>query len=110
MTYEEQRAALLADLDGKRFRGDWHGVSDAANDLRVLEAEQKIRTEERDLDRPDEFIDALRYGLSAVERAQRGEVNPDFSSGSIRVGIPWRYRRDSAVGPLDPLPYNRFGH
>jgi len=22
-------------------RGDWHGVSDAANDLRVLEAEEK---------------------------------------------------------------------
>jgi hypothetical protein len=38
MTYEEQHAALVADLKGKLERGDWHGVSDAANDLRVLEA------------------------------------------------------------------------
>ena len=39
MTYDEQHAALVADLKGKLERGDWHGVSDAANDLRVIEAE-----------------------------------------------------------------------
>lgn len=39
MTYDEQHAALVNDLKGKLEREDWHGVSDAANDLRVLEAE-----------------------------------------------------------------------
>jgi hypothetical protein len=38
MTYDEQHAALVNDLKGKLEREDWHGVSDAANDLRVLEA------------------------------------------------------------------------
>ncbi len=41
MTYDEQHAAILADLKGKLQREDWHGVSDAANDLRELEAEQR---------------------------------------------------------------------
>ena len=30
--------AIMDDLLWKFSRGDWHGVSDAANDLRVLEA------------------------------------------------------------------------
>lgn len=38
MTYAEQHEALIADLKGKLERRDWHGVSDAACDLRVLEA------------------------------------------------------------------------
>lgn len=38
MTYEEHRAVLIAYLKAKVESGDWHGVSDAANDLRVLEA------------------------------------------------------------------------
>lgn len=29
---------IMRDLLWKFARGDWHGVSDAANDLRVLEA------------------------------------------------------------------------
>jgi hypothetical protein len=29
---------MINDLCGKFLRGDWHGVSDAANDLRELEA------------------------------------------------------------------------
>lgn len=43
MTYQEQHAALVADLQGKLHRQDWHGVSDAANDLRVLEARQDTK-------------------------------------------------------------------
>lgn len=31
-------AVIMRDLLWKFTRGDWHGVSDAANDLRVLEA------------------------------------------------------------------------
>jgi len=39
--YEIQRAILLEYMQVMIARGDWHGVSDAANDLRVLEAEEK---------------------------------------------------------------------
>jgi len=38
VTYEEHHAALLAYLKSKVEQADWHGVSDSANDLRVLEA------------------------------------------------------------------------
>lgn len=37
--YESQRQALISYLQLMVSRSDWHGVSDAANDLRVLEAE-----------------------------------------------------------------------
>lgn len=43
MTYAEQHKALRDDLLGKFYRADWHGVSDAANDLRVLEAKEEGR-------------------------------------------------------------------
>ena len=39
MTYEEHHAVLVAYLKSKVEIADWHGVSDAANDLRVLEAQ-----------------------------------------------------------------------
>lgn len=38
MTYHDQHAALVAYLKAKVETRDWHGVSDAACDLRVLEA------------------------------------------------------------------------
>jgi phosphoserine phosphatase len=38
MTYEEKRERLIQYLKMKVEEADWHGVSDAANDLRVLEA------------------------------------------------------------------------
>ena len=41
MTYEEQREILIAYLNAKVDVADWHGVSDAANDLRVLEAQHE---------------------------------------------------------------------
>ncbi len=37
--YEAQRQTLIDYLQLMVARADWHGVSDAANDLRVLEAE-----------------------------------------------------------------------
>ena len=37
--YEAQRQTLIDYLQLMVTRADWHGVSDAANDLRVLEAE-----------------------------------------------------------------------
>jgi hypothetical protein len=39
--YETQRAILLEYMQVMIARSDWHGVSDAANDLRVLDAEEK---------------------------------------------------------------------
>jgi len=36
--YEQKRKTLITYLKMKTDEGDWHGVSDAANDLRVLEA------------------------------------------------------------------------
>lgn len=41
MTYEEHHAALVTYLRVKVEAQDWHGVSDAANDLRVLEAQRQ---------------------------------------------------------------------
>lgn len=38
--YASARAALIAYLKMKVDQADWHAVSDAANDLRVLEAER----------------------------------------------------------------------
>jgi hypothetical protein len=38
--YSKHRDTLIAYLKVKVEAHDWHGVSDAANDLRVLEAER----------------------------------------------------------------------
>lgn len=40
--YDKARAALIAYLKHKIDIADWHGVSDAANDLRVLEAQNSL--------------------------------------------------------------------
>lgn len=39
VAFAKARATLIAYLHHKVDLADWHGVSDAANDLRVLEAE-----------------------------------------------------------------------
>ena len=41
MTLQEHRAALIAYMHSAMEREDWHAVSDAANDLRVLD--ERIR-------------------------------------------------------------------
>jgi hypothetical protein len=41
MTYEDHRRILMEYLKAKVDREDWHGVSDAANDLRELEAQNR---------------------------------------------------------------------
>lgn len=38
--FEHKRRSLIEYMKVKLDEGDWHGVSDAANDLRVLEAQQ----------------------------------------------------------------------
>ena len=39
--YETQRQVLIEHLQVMVARGDWHGVADAAMDLREMEAERK---------------------------------------------------------------------
>ena len=39
--YDTQRLILIEYMQVMIARRDWHGVSDVANDLRVLEAEEK---------------------------------------------------------------------
>ena len=39
--YETQRRILMEYLQVMVARGDWHGVADAAMDIRELEAEQR---------------------------------------------------------------------
>jgi len=41
MSYEEHRRILIEYLKAKVDAAYWHGVSDAANDLRVLEAQNR---------------------------------------------------------------------
>lgn len=41
MPYKTKRRRLIQYLIAKITEADWHGVSDAANDLRVLEAEER---------------------------------------------------------------------
>lgn len=43
MTYEEHHAVLVAYLKSKVEIADWHAVWDAAMDLKVLEAEERVR-------------------------------------------------------------------
>lgn len=45
MKYEEHHRALVEYLKAKVDQADWHGVSDAANDLRVLEAQKSTEVE-----------------------------------------------------------------
>lgn len=43
LTYADQHATLVRYLLAKVAIADWHGVSDAANDLRVLEAQASAK-------------------------------------------------------------------
>lgn len=43
MTYDEHRVALIEYLKSKVELCDWHGASDACNDLRELEATERAR-------------------------------------------------------------------
>lgn len=44
MTFQERRDLYVAYLKMKTWEEDWHGVSDAANDLRELYAEHHKET------------------------------------------------------------------
>jgi hypothetical protein len=57
-----RRSPLIAYLRAKTDEGDWHAVSDAANDLRVLEAQSASNKRMTDtIDRVDyEYREMLR--------------------------------------------------
>lgn len=57
--FEARRATLIQYLKVKADQADWHGVSDAANDLRVLEAEH-LAESQRALGKYASIIDQLR--------------------------------------------------
>lgn len=44
MTLSEKKRVLIDYLSMKVLQADWHGVSDAANDLREIELEIRIRS------------------------------------------------------------------
>jgi len=52
MTYQQHREALIHYLKVKVEQADWHGVSDAANDLRVLAASPRTRLPENNIGPP----------------------------------------------------------
>lgn len=56
--YKSRRSALITYLKVKADQADWHGVSDAANDLRVLEAEYSSEAQ-RTLGKYAPIIEAL---------------------------------------------------
>lgn len=57
--FEARRATLIEYLQVKVTQADWHGVSDAANDLRVLEAEHQAESQ-RTLGKYAPVIERLR--------------------------------------------------
>lgn len=67
--YDGRRATLIDYLKVKCDQADWHGVSDAANDLRVLEAEHQAESQ-RTLGKYAPIIEQLRAKQHAqpVER------------------------------------------
>ena len=46
--YETQRSVLIEYLQVMVARGDWHGVADAAMDIRELEAEHRKNNRQSD--------------------------------------------------------------
>lgn len=99
MTYDEHRAILIAYLKAKIELSDWHGVSDAANDLRVLEATPQIgmSRQERDqaaFDRIAERIQAEERGTRHPSASWAGVSNPteqpDFA-GHARSQVAQRH-------------------
>lgn len=56
--YHGRRLTLIEYLHVKVAQADWHGVSDAANDLRVIEAEHLAQSQ-RDLGKYAQIIESM---------------------------------------------------
>jgi hypothetical protein len=46
LNYQQQKKIMVEYLQLKVFQEDWHGVADAAMDIRELEAAHKIKIEQ----------------------------------------------------------------
>jgi len=77
--YQTQRAILIEYMRVMIARSDWHGVSDAANDLRVLEAEQKNRMFERNIQTLD---------TKPAESSQPIDQEPLLEGWPLWSGLP----------------------
>jgi hypothetical protein len=77
--YQTQRAILIEYMRVMIARSDWHGVSDAANDLRVLEAEQKNRMSERNIQLSD---------TKPAESSQPIDQEPLLEGWPLWSGLP----------------------
>ena len=77
--YETQREILIEYMRVMIARSDWHGVSDAANDLRVLEAEQKNSMSERNIQISD---------TKPAESSQPLDQEPLLEGWPLWSGLP----------------------
>jgi len=89
MTYEEQRTLLIDYLKMKVETADWHGVSDAANDLRVLEAAPPIVNSP---DRNQAAFDRIAERMERMEAGRSRSYDPAFQGGArpVQVNYPPR--------------------
>lgn len=94
MTYEEHRRTLIEYLKAKTELADWHGVSDAANDLRVLEAHPPVLSPaDRDRAAFDRIADHMQQ--SDHEYATSAFTGP--RTRPISVNVPPRYQNAPRV-------------
>jgi hypothetical protein len=77
--YVTQRAVLMDYMQVMIDRSDWHGVSDAANDLRVLEAEQKNRMSAENIQTSD---------INPAESLQAIDQEPLLEGWPLWSGLP----------------------
>ena len=73
MTYDEHRTALIQYLKAKVDICDWHGVSDAANDLRVLEAQEEAKRGTK----ADPRVEELRHALEHIQQCDESRLCSD---------------------------------
>lgn len=93
MMYTEQRATYIAYLQMKVAEADWHAVSDAANDLRELEAEWKtFNKANSNVNIASPPIPVQRPGLEAAGKT--GEDEPGVSTACDRGPTPTEPRAE----------------
>lgn len=73
LNFEYRRRTLIEYMRVKMEEADWHGVSDAANDLREIEAEEKGRSQ-----RPEYTCNICLERHSNCQQGNRDE--PVFST------------------------------
>lgn len=97
MNYKDERAVLIDYMHTKIKSGDWHAVSDVANDLRVLEA-----TNAPGVRALKEFVTVGPYKIDNRESPLTAcDPKPEFVPGQF-YDYP-RYVQDSYPKSRDPF-------